>query len=150
MNPPFILLLFVVVSHLSNAVADEGLAFVDRWHKTNSESSTEFVFKKNGIFYAYEVTQIKVLGETKFFRSYLKGTWNSKQDPSRITANVEGLTHLIASDTGSSSLKRSKEFHFLVDNNTFFIVIDGKPQRELLKSTRAAAAVENEVRQNLK
>jgi hypothetical protein len=139
------LLVIVVAWPFSKATADDGIVFIDQWRKSNSESSTEFVFKKDGLFYAYEFTKIKVLGETKIFRSYLKGTWKSKDDPTRLTANASGFTHLIASDTGNSSFDRTKQFNFLIENKKFFIVVDDKPQRELLKSSNSADAVEQKV-----
>jgi len=91
-----------------------------------------------------------VLGETKFFRTYLKGTWRSNEDPSRLKVKAEGFTHLIASDTGSSSFDTTKEYRFLIENKKFFILVDGKPQRELLKSPNSSDSVERKVRESQK
>lgn len=144
------LLVIVVASQFSHATADEGIVFIDQWRKKSSESSTEFIFKKDGTFYVYEVTQIKVFGETKCFRSHLKGTWKSKDDPTRLTANASGVTHLIASDTGNSTFDRRKEYEFLIENKRFFVVVDGKPQRELLKSPNSSDSVSQKVSRSLK
>lgn len=144
------LLIVVVASQFSSASADEGFVFVDRWRNRLTECSTEFLFKKDGTFYAYENTKIEVLGETKFFRKYLKGTWRSNEDPSRLNVKAEGFTHLIASDTGSSSFDTAKEYRFLIENKRFFILVDGKPQRELLKSPNSSDSVERKVRDSLK
>ncbi len=144
------LLVVVVASQFSSVSADEGLVFVDQWRNRLTESSAEFVFKKDGTFYAYEIKNIEVLGETKLFRTYLKGNWRSNEDPTSLIVKAEGLTHLIASDTGSSSFKTANEYRFLIENKKFFIVNDGKPQRELLKSPNSSDSVERQVRESLK
>jgi hypothetical protein len=59
-------------------------------------------------------------------------------------------SHEIASDTVSSSLDTTKEYRFLIENKKFFILVDGKPQRELLNPPNSSDSVERKVRESLK
>ena len=119
----------------SSALAED-MVWEDEWKNRLVTSESSFGFAADGTFVMREVRVIKVLGETKIFRQYGRGTWKLDADGQRIVTAGRAVTYCTTTDSGSFTIKgQSLDLQFRREGELMFVVDHG--QRSMNRSSQS-------------
>ena len=117
-------------------VQAEDMVWEDEWKNRLVTCESSFGFAEDGTFVMRQVRVIKVLGETKIYRQYGRGTWKLDADGQRMVTVGREVTYCTTTDSGSFTFQgQSLDLQFRREGELMFVVENG--QRAMSRSSQS-------------